>query len=150
IDRSSWTLQEATDRSVTYTTTRDGVGIVKKWTLSDGADSDGWGYLWKLDVTFRNAGTESLAADDFYLHSGALGPLHSNDWIRPAATWFADGDAEKREATKFDGSKFLGFLWSTGGPRETIVETPEDMQWGGVFNQYYTVLISGAGESGVS
>lgn len=139
-----YTVEAETARSITYTTTVNGLKITKEWKLSDvkegDKDEDGWGFLWNLTVTFSNTG-EAQQAGQYYLYSGLLGRLHANDNIQPAATWYADGDAIEFDWTKFDRSTFLG-LWETQPKLQEIKKDLTAMTFGGVHNQYYSLLVS--------
>ena len=107
LETTAYTASNITPTSITYTATAGGVEITKVWTMVDGKPSDGWGYLWDLNVTLRNTGAEKLPVT-YSLYSGVLGALHSID--RPteiASSWYADGDADVITADKFDASSIL-------------------------------------------
>jgi YidC/Oxa1 family membrane protein insertase len=148
IENLPYTVEEKTDRSITYTAVANGMKITKLWEMAkpkdDGKEEDGWGYLWNLSVTFTNT-TDIVQAGPYYLYTGLVTRLHDNDWIMPAATWYADGDAEEMDYNKFDRSTFLG-LWETTPKRQEIKKDLVEMVFGGVHNQYYAVLLSPAGE----
>ena len=136
---------EKTDRSVTFTATDPATGLrfIKKWELAELPDgkkvTDGYGYLWNLSVTISNPGATQQQGR-YFLYSGLLGRLHSNDWIQPSLTWYADDDADEMAWTEFDSSGFLGF--GTKTRLQKIEKDFEAMTYAGVHNQYYAVLIS--------
>ena len=144
IEKLAYTVKEKTDRSITYTAESKGLKITKEWSLfpvpADTKATDGFGYLWDLKVTIQNAGTEK-ATGTYYLYAGLLGKLHSNDWIQPAATWYADGDAIELNEGEFDSSRFLGLFWQTRDKQSFITKDLKEMSFAGVHNQYYCSLI---------
>lgn len=148
IENLAYTVEAKTDRSITYTATANGMKITKLWEMvkpkDDGKEEDGWGYLWNLSVTFTNT-TDIVQAGQYYLYTGLVTRLHDNDWIMPAATWYADGDAEEMDYNKFDRSTFLG-MWETTPKRQEIKKDLVEMVFGGVHNQYYAVLLSPSGK----
>ncbi len=143
IEKLSYTVESQSDRAITFTNTTNGLKIIKKWELveqpADKKATDGYGYLWNLSVTFTNT-ADAQQAGQYYLYSGLLGRLHGNDWIQPSLTWYADGDAEEMDWSKFDESSFFGL----GGSQrlQKIEKDLVEMTWAGVHNQYYAVLIS--------
>lgn len=142
LETTVYTASNVSPTSITYTATANGVEITKVWTMVDGKPSDGWGYLWDLQVTLRNTGTEKLPVT-YSLYSGVLGALHSID--RPteiAANWYADGDADVITADKFDASSILGF--NTRSASAEMTRQLKNLVWAGVHDQYYTVMISPA------
>ncbi len=137
-----YTVQAKSDRAVTFTGERDGVRITKEWVLSDkGPALEGWGYLWNLKVTLTNAGGGAKTPVPYAVFSGMLGKLHDNDWIMPAATWYADDNAEEQDGTQFERATFFG-LSERRPEREVIPNRLEKVTFGGVHNQYYAVLMS--------
>lgn len=142
LDTTVYQIKEQTDRSITYTGVSNGLEITKTWTMAEGDAQAGWGYVWKLNVTFKNARQEKVLGD-YFLYAGALGPLHANDWLPPAVSWYADGDAEEHAVSRFDRSTFLG-LWQTRPATTQIVDSLQNVTWGGVHNQYYANIISPA------
>jgi YidC/Oxa1 family membrane protein insertase len=145
VESLAYTKDAQTERSITFSANDPATGlkITKKWELAEPGegkkDTDGYGYLWNLTVTFTNTG-ETSRKDAWYLYTGLLGRLHSNDWIQPAATWYADGDAEELDWTAFDHDGFLGI--GKRADDTEVIHDLEEMVFSGVHNQYYAVLIS--------
>ena len=145
VEALGYTKDEQTARSISFSTTDPATGlrIVKKWelvTVPEGKkDTDGYGYLWNLSVTFTNAG-ETTRKDAWFLYSGLIGKLHTNDSIQPSAISYADGDVVEKDASAF---KHGGFLGMGSGPDDPHL-TPDlkEMTFAGIHNQYYAVLIS--------
>ncbi|HEX2750000.1 MAG TPA: hypothetical protein VHM91_18470, partial [Verrucomicrobiales bacterium] len=143
IEKLAYAVKEQTPRSITYVADSKGLKITKEWSLHalpEGTeDGDGFGYLWDLKVTIQNTAADK-ASGSYYLYSGLLGKLHANDWIEPAATSYADGDAVEVNAGEFDRSTFLG-MWERHPQRDYITNELKEMSFGGVHNQYYCLLI---------
>ena len=145
LETLAYTKESQTDRSITFSATDPSTGlkITKKWELAAApegkTDTDGYGYIWNLSISFTNTG-ETSRKDSFYLYTGLLGRLHSNDWIQPAATWYADGSADEADWTKFDHGGFLGI--GRREPDTVITHDLKEMTFAGVHNQYYAVLIN--------
>src|SRR5436190_21015602 len=110
-EKLAYTKESQTDRSISFTaTTPEGLKITKKWELEptpkDKKETDGYGYLWNLTVNLTNTGDKPPEGRQF-LYSGMVGRLHTNDWIQPSATWYANGDANEMDASAFDRSTVL-------------------------------------------
>jgi YidC/Oxa1 family membrane protein insertase len=143
IDRAAWRVKEKSDRKVVFETDRDGLLITKTWTMAEGeAPQKGPGYLWNLDITLKNTASEKYASDEYYLYTGATTQLRSNDSPYVSAGYFANGKAHEIHAGDFEESRRLWILWKTREKRETISESPDKMNWAGVNNQYYCVLVN--------
>ena len=143
IEKLVYTEVAKTDHSITYVAENKGLKITKEWSLfpvPEGTKStDGFGYVWDLKVTIQNTGAD-VQSGSYYLYSGLLGKLHANDWIEPAATWYADSDAIELNQSEFDRSTFLG-LWEQHPARDTIKNDLKEMSFAGVHNQYYCIII---------
>lgn len=106
-----------------------GVVIRKSWTPVDHPASRA--FLWKLDVTFTNAGAEK-AVDAYSLYTGAVHPLRRNDQIPAGSVWNADGEAGwDGEGIVFDGK-----------PEPRLERNFQQLLWAGVRSQYYTTLVA--------
>ena len=144
LETLSYRIAAKTDRSITFVGEQNGLRITKEWSLSDkGPARDGWGYLWNLKITFTNIGSTPVPATSWSVFAGMLGKLHGNDWIMPAATWYADSDAIEQPASDFERATYLG-LAERRPERSLINNLLEDLTFGGVHNQYYAILISPA------
>lgn len=144
LDESIWTKKDQTETSVTFeTTTKDGLLITKKWTMSNapGASQEGPGYIWDLAVKIKNTGTEKFAADNFFLYAGGATQLQANDMYVSTGA-YADGKSHEVKSGEFDSSKFLWFLWENRPAREVISQSYGNLTWLGVGNQYYSTIIS--------
>ncbi|HWB04932.1 MAG TPA: membrane protein insertase YidC [Verrucomicrobiales bacterium] len=143
IEKLAYTKQAQTDKSITYTAESKGLKITKEWSLfpvpADAKAEDGFGYLWDLKVTVQNTAPEK-AAGSYFLYAGLLGKLHDNDWIEPASTSYADGDALEFHPGDLERSTFLG-LWERHPDRDFLTSELKEMSFGGVHNQYYCILI---------
>jgi YidC/Oxa1 family membrane protein insertase len=144
LETATYTVDSRTDRSITFRAEQNGLRITKEWSLSDKADTaKGLGYLWNLRISFTNTGGTATPPVPYAVFAGMLGKLHSNDWIMPAATWYADGDAVEQPATEFESASFLG-LAQRRPERSVITNTLSNPVYGGVNNQYYAILVSPA------
>jgi YidC/Oxa1 family membrane protein insertase len=123
------------------------VALTKKFTLPrfeslKGRERLREEYLVKLDVTFANRGSQSVTIPPFWVHTGAVAPLHFRDapyyiglnYLRGTGnkfinvTWFQEG----------------GFLMFKHGPRPVYPEKPElmdDVRWVATANQYFTSMV---------
>lgn len=146
IEKLVYTTESKTDRSITFSATVNGLKITKKWELAEVPEgskaTDGFGYQWHLSVTFTNT-SDAQQAGQYFLYTGLMGRLHSNDWIQPSATWYADGDAVETDWNAFEKSSLLG-LWETQSRQQEIVKDLPELTFAGVHNQYYAILISPA------
>jgi YidC/Oxa1 family membrane protein insertase len=141
VESLAYTVEAQTEKAITFSATNNGLKITKKWELAavpeDSKFTEGYGYLWNFSVTITNT-ADAAQAGQYYLYSGLIGQLHSNDWIFPSATWYADGDAVEKAQQAFDNGGFLGF--GKRAPTQTIEEQIEELTYAGIHNQYYTVL----------
>lgn len=139
-DLAAYQITSQSERAITYNATVNGVEITKAWTMREGEPTEGWGYIWNLNLSFKNTGTST--SGDYFLHAGLLNKLHSTEPPdSPASDWFADNSAGKLPSGKFDASS--GFLGFGAGPAQSEIRTPlENLAWGGVYNQYYSSIIS--------
>jgi len=116
--------------------TTDGITIRKTWTPI--TDSPGKGFYWKLGVTFKNSGT-SPHTGTWSLYAGTATPLQANE--EPVSfCWNADGEPAQKNASWFDGSRFLGMEFRA--PVTTFEQSFGQLLWGGVHSQYYATLIA--------
>ena len=117
-------------------TTPEGLTIRKKWTPI--MEGQGKWFLWKLDLSFKNAGATSHAGT-WSLYAGTATPLQTTE--EPVSIcWNADGEATQENASWFGGSNFLGMHFRPAAT--TFEKSFAQMLWGGVHSQYYTTLIS--------
>jgi YidC/Oxa1 family membrane protein insertase len=142
VESLSYNIEAQTDRSITFSTLNNGLKITKKWDLTEVPEGDefkdGYGYLWNLSVTITNTG-DTAQAGQYYLYTGLMGQLHSNDWIFPSASWYAGDDPMEKAVQAFDNSGFMGF--GARAPSTTLEESIEEMAFAGIHNQYYAVLV---------
>lgn len=115
-------------------TTPEGLVIRKTWTPVP--DGPGAGFLWRLALSFRNAGPGAHTGA-WSLYAGTASPIQSNE--EPVSfCWNADGEPDQENAKWFEGSRFLGFR----EPAATFERSFGQILWGGVHSQYYTTLIA--------
>ena len=139
-DLAAYRIDSRSESAITYRATVNGIEITKAWTMREGEPSDGPGYLWNLQLSFKN--TTSTVGGDYFLHAGLLEKLHQSDILMPAASWYADGTDGTVDALKFDASSFLGF---NPQPEKSEIRTPlTNLTWGGAHNQFYATLINPA------
>lgn len=138
-DLAAYRITSQSDRAITYTATVNGVEITKAWTMREGEPTEGWGYIWNLNLSFKNTGT--VVGGDYFLHAGLLGKLHASEILPPATNWYADGSANQSDAHKMDASGGLLGFGAKPAQSEIRISAP-DLTWGGVHNQFYTILIS--------
>lgn len=117
-------------------TTPEGVVIRKTWNpVTEGA---GRGFLWRLSLSFKNAGA-GAHSDAWALYAGTASPLQTSE--EPVSVcWNADGEPGQENAGWFNGSGFLGMQFRA--PAATFERTFGQLLWGGVHSQYYTTLIA--------
>ena len=138
-DLTPYRIVSSSDRSITYAAIVNGVEITKTWTMREGDPTQGWGYIWNLNLSFKNTGTTT--GGDYFLHAGLLGKLHASEMLPPASHWYTDGSATQSDAHKMDASN--GLLGFGAKPAQAEIRTSlTNLTWGGVHNQFYTTLIS--------
>ena len=118
----------------------NGVTVEKSYTLSRSEASSG--YLWDLQVTLTNP-SEASRKEAVYVYAGNTAAVHDSDLIRPSVGWHADGDTDSWNLGKFKSGGFMGFGRRGDDPadlRRSGVHAA--WQWMGLFNQFYTSLIS--------
>ncbi len=139
-DLTLYRVASSSDRAITYTATVNGIEITKAWSMREGEPTDGWGYIWDLQLSFKNTSTAVPA--DYSLYAGLLEKLHASEVPGPSSNWYASRSDGQLTADKFDASSFLGFMPKAG---QAEIRSPlTDLTWAGVHNQFYTSLISPA------
>jgi YidC/Oxa1 family membrane protein insertase len=99
-------------------------------------------YLLKLDITFSNRGSQPVAIPPFWVHTGAVAPLHFRD-----APYYIGLNYLRGTGNKFINVTWFqagGFLMFKHGPRPVYPEKPEpmdDIRWVAASNQYFTSMI---------
>jgi YidC/Oxa1 family membrane protein insertase len=143
-DRTAYRIAASTPRSITYTATVSGIEITKAWTMHEGNPTDGFGFIWDLNLSFKNTG--STVPGDYFLYAGLMEKLHANEPPgSPASNWYAERSADQLPSTKFDASNGLFGSGIGAKPAVTDIRTPlNNLEWAGVHNQYYASLISPA------
>lgn len=143
-DRTAYRLVASTGRSLTYAATVGGIEITKAWTMHEGKPTDGFGFIWDLNLSFKN--TSTTVPGDYFLYAGLMEKLHANEAPgSPASNWYADRSADHMDSSKFDASN--GLLGTGIGAKgaDPEIRTPlNNLEWAGAYNQYYTSLISPA------
>lgn len=139
-DLTPYQIASSSPRAITYTATVNGIEITKAWSMREGEPTEGWGYIWDLQLSFKNPGTAIPA--DYSLYAGLMEKLHASEVPGPSSNWYAARSDGQLAADKLDASSFLGFMPK---PAQTEIRSPlTDLTWAGVHNQYYASLISPA------
>ncbi len=121
-------------------TTPAGLKITKKWSLEQDSKSAGAPWMLKLVVTFTNNGKASAKLGNYSIFTGSATPLHPREWENQGGAFFLDDGS----LTNTDSSWFKkGFF---RGARPLFQESVEDLEYGGVSNQFFTTLIRPAGK----
>lgn len=151
------------DADASYTTTTDKTGITfqrhtqdkleitKKFTLPSGGDPMDQ-FIATLDISFVNRGDQPYKSDGYYIHLGSAAPIHQHDMSRYICLdWYVNGKARETNVTWFGASNFPIF----GHPERLEFAEPADnsnavekIGWSGVYNQYFTTIVTPVGESG--
>lgn len=125
-------------RSITYKgEITPGVVLEKTFRIPEGDEVDE--HLIDVGLQIRNTGNVAIELGDYFAYLGAASPLQRTEWIKPAFFWQDSGEAEQKDAGKFDGSGFLFMKFSSA--RTEIVESVAEADWAGTMNQFYSILM---------
>ncbi|MEZ5326260.1 MAG: membrane protein insertase YidC [Verrucomicrobiales bacterium] len=117
-------------------------GLVVEKTFTLNKSSAGSGYLWDLKVTLSNS-SDAGKKDDIYFYTGNTSTVHAADLIKPSVGWDANGDTDSWNVGSFKSKGFLGFGSRGSNPADLVKSgTYPSWRWMGLFNQFYTTLLS--------
>lgn len=121
-----------------------GLQVTKTFTLPSEA-SGAEAFKVNLEVIFTNRGAGLLEKVDYLVFAGSAEPLRKKDLAYyTGLDWYRDGKATFIDANWFEAKK-IPLVGIERAPQRAIYrETPGDVVWAGVKNQYYTSLISTA------
>lgn len=109
------------------------------------------GYTIGLKVTFSNPDPEPIEKAGYYLHTGTIGPLHARELpYYSGLDWSSAQGKVTRIDPKWFDAKHIPLTSIERSPAHTYyLETPGNVLWAGVKNQYFTSVIT-AGEKNLA
>lgn len=120
--------------------------ITKKFKLPQtGAGQDE--YTAAMEVTFTNKGDQPIALPGYFVHTGAVAPMHQTDlYSYTVFGWMAGGKFTSKDSGSFKTGGVGPF-----GKRDAPSFTKEAQKttWGAVSNQYFASLVTLSGVEGV-
>jgi YidC/Oxa1 family membrane protein insertase len=133
-DRSSVTFRRTDSRQFV---------IEKRFSLPKTEGHSAASFQLELEVRFKNNGNAPLTLPSYAVRAGSAAPLHIKD--QPLYTGFnrsSAGSAHYTDVNWFEGGGFLGF----GKTPRPIYSDPGQVNWVGVTSQYYSTLLTPAGD----
>lgn len=116
-----------------------GVRVRKRFYLKPENEKDG--HVIYLDLTLENEGAETYEESDLSLFTGSVAPLHVEEWPQQAGFFYRDARHMRYRDINYFGKKgFLGFEFR--GAREIVEEPVGELQWAGVMNQFFAIVVA--------
>ena len=133
------------DRVVCTRTVPPGVEIRKIYTPER---EKGGEYRVTLEVAFTNRSAAAIEHPAYYLYSGATAPVHAQDLpIYIGFDWF-DGQANSFITPRwFAAGKIPLVGVETAPAKPSYAQSPGNVRWAGVRDQYFTLLLLPQGEN---
>jgi len=119
---------------------------VKTYTIHDDADKE---YRVDLDVTYTNRASAAISNGEFYVYAGAAQPIHPND--PPTYTgldWFRQGENNFIVTSYFNAGSIPLIGVQTSAAKTSYSQSPGDVAWVGVRNQYFTSIVTPTSATG--
>lgn len=137
---------KASGRVIFTKTEEDGLEIEKVFSVA-GADAPGFPYVVQLDVSFRNPGETVIGRPGWYVSAGGSAPIHATDMpIYTKFEWYRDGKMQGIDVNWFDSWKIPLIGIETRSARPVYEETADNISWVAVASQYFSTILSVAGE----
>ncbi len=96
---------------------------------------EGNAYALNLTITIQNASGQTLAANNWGLYAGAVAPISEREWSNYISyITVADGDFSKEGVDTFNH-------WFTKNEPRRYDKSLDNLDWGGLMNQYYATVI---------
>jgi YidC/Oxa1 family membrane protein insertase len=122
-------------------TTAQGLQIRKVYTLAKQVgfkDS----YQVKLDIDFKNNGSNEFQAPGYFVNAGTAVPIHRTDRIFATQfDWYRDGKFNSISVSYFDPGKLFG-LFQTSGAKDVYTMTADRILWAAVSDQYFASILA--------
>jgi len=119
-----------------------GLKITKTFTLPSekkGAAE----YTVNLDVVFSNVGAAPVEKIGYFVFAGGIEPIHATEYsYYTGVDWFAKGDTHFADVHWFDAKKVPLVGIERSAAKAEYLESPGNINWAGVKNQYFTSLLS--------
>jgi len=142
---SAYELSEKEGKVIATRRVPNGPLITK--TFTPGTDEK-TSYTVDLEVTFSNPNPQPVEKAGYYLYTGAIGPLHPKELAYyTGLDWSAAGEIERVDANVFDAKRIPVLGIERAPARTYYLETPGNLLWAGIKNQYFTNLITAAEEN---
>ncbi|MEI6351875.1 MAG: membrane protein insertase YidC [Verrucomicrobiota bacterium] len=119
-----------------------GLQVTKTFSLPSkvqGAET----YTVQMEVAFANRGAAPVANTGYYVFAGSAEPIHASDM--PTYTgfdWSKDGKATNINTGWFSAGKVPLVGVETSAAKSQYEQSPGNVVWAGVTNQYFTSLLS--------
>jgi len=106
-------------------------------------DVEGNRYILTLKIDFQNAGTQTLAVNNWGVYAGGMSQISHEETSRYTHyVMLEDGDFRKESIGSFTP-------WFFGSDKDRVYRKDlENLAWGGVMNQYYSLLLKPTEASG--
>ena len=141
-DREPYTITVKDGVVTAERTEANGLHITKTFTLpkeKKGAAE----YSIGLEIAFTNRGAAAVEKLGYFVFTGGIEPLHAADYTYyTGVDWFRKGDTEFTDVTWFDRKTIPLTGIERAAAKPQYLESPGDISWAGVKNQYFTSLIS--------
>jgi YidC/Oxa1 family membrane protein insertase len=119
--------------------------ITKKFKLPQtGSTQDG--YTAVMELTFTNKGDQPIALPAYYVHTGAVGPMHQTDlYSYTVFGWMSGGKFTSKDSGSFKAGG-VGPFGKSDAP--TFTADAQKTTWAAVSNQYFASLVTLSGVEG--
>ena len=138
-EKDAYTVKVDGDRVICEKTVPPGVLVRKTYTLDRAKKGD---YCVALEVTFTNQSAAPVEHPDYYLYGGATTPLRATDLpIYVGFDWFTGHSNSFITPRWFAPSKIPLVGVETAPGKTTYAESPGNVNWAGVRDQYFTLML---------
>ncbi len=119
-----------------------GVRLVKTFELPPSPPTED-PFAIELHLEWKNGSEAALVWGDYAVAAGGIGPIHAADWVHYTGfDFFREGNTQYNAVTWFEEQKIPLIGVQTREARTVFRETPGNVEWFGVRNQFFAAMLT--------
>ena len=127
------------DQVILEKTEKSGLKVKKVYTLNREPKGE---YRVGLEITFTNPSEAAVDYPEYYVFVGAASPIHAADYANYIGFDWFDGHSNSFTTTAwFNAGKIPLVGVETSSAKSTYVQSPVNVVWAGVRDQYFTSML---------